>query len=272
MQDLQPSPSASSGASPFDSIRRVDADGEYWSARQLMPLLGYTKWERFEDAVDRASASATAAGHDAERAISRRREMVPQGGAARVDYRLSRYGSYLVAMNGDPRKPAIAKAQAYFAAKTHQAEALQAALSAPAQFDLDRGKDQAMILQALQGLVDKSWLEILARGLASHALGIELELPRHLQPLYVPDFLRSKGITTDKELRSVQSWFGKRALAMAEANGLTVPEKRFRILDNGDARETRAWRNEHLPLFEEVWQEHYADRYDRPMFMIGDAR
>jgi DNA-damage-inducible protein D len=108
------------GDSPFDAIRRTDEHGEYWSARDLMPLLGYTKWERFEDSVDRARISMANAGNDPDRNASRLRE--PSGKTERVNYRLSRYGAYVVAMNGDVRKQEIADAQAYFAAKTHEAE------------------------------------------------------------------------------------------------------------------------------------------------------
>lgn len=115
-------PLHSTDGSPFDAIKHVDPDGsEWWSARELMSLLGYTKWERFADAIERAIASAQATGHDVDQAFSRRRE-IGQSGGARIDYRLTRYACYLIAMNGDPRKPEIAAAQAYFAVKTREAE------------------------------------------------------------------------------------------------------------------------------------------------------
>lgn len=107
--------------SPFDAIRRHAADGEFWSARDLMPLLGYERWERFADAIDRARVAATNAGSDPDQAFSRLRED-RTGGRAREDVRMTRYGAYLVAMNGDPRKPEIAAAQTYFAVKTREAE------------------------------------------------------------------------------------------------------------------------------------------------------
>ena len=107
-------------ASPFDAIKRIDENGEWWSARELMPLLGYRQWRRFEDAVDRARVACSNSGQDADQHACRLRQA--SGRTERIDFRLTRYAAYLVAMNGDPRKVEIAKAQTYFAVKTREAE------------------------------------------------------------------------------------------------------------------------------------------------------
>lgn len=117
---------AIAGQSPFDAIRQVRSDGtEFWSARDLMPLLGYDKWQNFEAAITRAKAAiinqnmfATSHVTDAGKLVER-----PQGGTTRLgDFELSRFACYLVAMNGDPRKSEVAAAQAYFAIQTRVAE------------------------------------------------------------------------------------------------------------------------------------------------------
>jgi DNA-damage-inducible protein D len=120
-------------ANPFDAIRRVTPEGrEYWSARELMPLLGYEKWERFADAVGRARISGANAGHDMTRHIATAvaQTVLPgsgknPGGRPGENFHLSRLACYLIAMNGDPRKPEVAAAQTYFAVRTREAETSQ---------------------------------------------------------------------------------------------------------------------------------------------------
>ena len=64
----------------------------------------------------------------------------------------------------------------------------------------------------------------------------------------------------------------KRVKAYAEDQGIAVPDLRPRELPNGEVRETRAWRREHLPLFEQVWDTYYAEKYATPMFLeLGAA-
>ena len=98
--------SSNNDQSPFDSIRRYRADGsEYWCARELMKLLGYTKWERFGDAIDRAKTSCQNNKHSWSDNASQRWEA--SGKTQRETFDLSRYACFLIAQNGDPRKPEI---------------------------------------------------------------------------------------------------------------------------------------------------------------------
>lgn len=117
------------GASPFDHIKKIDDDGqEFWSARDLMPLLGYTQrnaWQKFTDVIDRAKSSASAQNIDLTSHFIGNGETPKGGGPTRQDVLLTRYAAYLVAMNGDPRKPEVAAAQSYFAVKTREAEVIQ---------------------------------------------------------------------------------------------------------------------------------------------------
>src|SRR5690625_4806600 len=112
----------SPSASPFDAIKNTRAEdgSEFWSARDLQPLMGYAAWRNFEVPIDRAMTSALNQGIDVNSNFARSRKITatkPQD-----DYLLSRFAAYLVAMNGDPNKPEVAAAQHYFAVKTREAE------------------------------------------------------------------------------------------------------------------------------------------------------
>lgn len=121
-----PEPSGDNGGSPFDALRQIDEYGrEYWSARRLQPLMGYEKWERFVGVIDRAIRSAENTGTYSDQEFSQIRESSGGPGPDRLDYRLSRTAAYSVAMNGDPNKPQVAAAQAYFNQQTQRAEVLQ---------------------------------------------------------------------------------------------------------------------------------------------------
>lgn len=119
--DLQPL----GGVSPFDALRQHDEYGEFWSARDLMGPLGYSRWQTFTESIDRARASAEATGLDALSMFVQVTQLTGAGNLgeqSRSDYRLTRMAAYLVAMNGDARKTEVAAAQHYFAVKTREAE------------------------------------------------------------------------------------------------------------------------------------------------------
>lgn len=112
--------------SPFDSIKHIDEQGrEYWLARELMPVLGYSRWSDFLASIDRARLACENTGNVlTEHFTGDIRKKSNGKGRPQEDYKLSRYGCYLVAMNGDPRKTEIAQAQAYFVVKTREAETI----------------------------------------------------------------------------------------------------------------------------------------------------
>ena len=114
------------GGQSFEDLKQVnDDDAEYWSARDLQPLLGYSQWRRFEDAVRRAITSCEQSGNNPEHHFAGAGKPITGGkGAVQIvqDYQLSRFACYLIAQNGDPRKPEIAQAQKYFAVQTRRQE------------------------------------------------------------------------------------------------------------------------------------------------------
>lgn len=113
----------------FEEIKKIDENGvEYWEARELMPLLGYLRWENFELVIDKAKTScekSTQQIHDHFLDITKKVKL--GSGSVRFvkDYKLSRYASYLIAQNGDSAKEEIALAQTYFAIQTRRQEVFQ---------------------------------------------------------------------------------------------------------------------------------------------------
>lgn len=110
----------------FESIKKIDENGtEYWTARELMPLLGYSKWQNFEYIIEKAKQSCQNSNQyvdDQFTDISKLIDMA-KGGQRKVnDHKLSRYACYLIAQNGDAEKEPIALAQTYFAMQTRKQE------------------------------------------------------------------------------------------------------------------------------------------------------
>lgn len=111
----------------FDGARRENGV-EYWFARDLYPLLGYTKWENFATAIERAKeACKNAGGAVADHFPDVRKKTIIGHGIEKEidDIKLTRYACYLITLNGDPRKTEIAFAQAYFATQTRKMELIE---------------------------------------------------------------------------------------------------------------------------------------------------
>ena len=114
----------------LDRIARYTNSGyQFWNARELQTVLQYSSWQRFESVIQRAMISCQSSGYNPTDHFNTGVKMVSLGsGSTRevTDYKISKYGCYLVAMNGDPaQKEMIAFAQAYFASVTCQYEEIK---------------------------------------------------------------------------------------------------------------------------------------------------
>jgi hypothetical protein len=142
-------------ASPFDTIRRVDDSGEFWSARELMTLMGYPRWAKFESPIIQAIENLELTGDKTPDHFLPL--MVKSQGRNGSDYRLSRYACYMIALCCDGRKIEVASAKKYFAIKAREAEII-----IPQQNDRIRELELQVQLaqaEAQKALAEKSVLD-----------------------------------------------------------------------------------------------------------------
>lgn len=110
----------------FEKIKHIDELGnEYWEARELMPLLEYSKWENFHKTIKRAMLACKTSNNYILDHFPEFRKTIPMPKGAEkeiVDYHLSRYACYLIVQNANPRKKVVALGQTYFAVQTRRME------------------------------------------------------------------------------------------------------------------------------------------------------
>lgn len=125
---------------------------------------------------------------------------------------------------------------------------------------VELAKSRIELLGAAFSYLDEAWVKAKIRIQVAIGLGEEPEIDADDMPLYVPDFLKSKGLT-QAQIKSAQSWFGRRVVKVALAEQRPMPAKRAEDTTSGAVRETYAWTRKDLPLFEEVWDMYYAGGY-----------
>jgi DNA-damage-inducible protein D len=112
----------------FEDYVHVQEDVEFWFARDLQGLLGYTEWRNFSKVIEKARESCQTANNAISDHFVDVNKMVPLGSGSErevEDILLTRYACYLIAQNGDPRKEEIAFAQSYFAVQTRKQEIIE---------------------------------------------------------------------------------------------------------------------------------------------------
>ena len=204
----------------FESAKS-DVDGiECWSARELQPLLGYSKWENFEKVLTRAKEACRQAGENSEDQFPDVRKLIEVGKGAQystVDIALTRYACYLVAQNGDSRKPEIAFAQSYFAVQTRRAELIEQRLlefeRVKAREKLSQTEKQLSGILYERGVDDKGFAIIRSKGdqalfhLSTQMLKRKLGVPEN-RPLadFLPTIsIKAKDLAAEMTSLNVQS-------------------------------------------------------------------
>jgi DNA-damage-inducible protein D len=113
----------------FQSFSNKTEDGiEFWFARDLQHLLGYSEWRNFLKVISKAKTACETAGHLIQDHFVDVNKMVQLGSGSQReidDQMLTRFACYLIAQNGDPKKDEIAFAQSYFAIQTRKIELIE---------------------------------------------------------------------------------------------------------------------------------------------------
>jgi DNA-damage-inducible protein D len=244
----------------FEQVASELEGVECWSARELQKLLGYSKWESFENVIQKAKDACKNAGEDVNNHFPDIGKMVSIGSDAErsiKDIALTRYACYLIAQNGDSRKEEIAFAQNYFAVQTRRAEVIEQRL-----LEFERVKAREKLTQTekqLSGI-------LFERGVDSKGFGlIRSKGDQALFRLSTMQLKKKMGVPDNRPVADFLPTISIKAKDLAaEMTGLNVQSKDLKgqnRIENEHVENNKAVRNmltqrdiipENLPPAEDV--------------------
>lgn len=155
----------------FDDFVHEKDGVEFWYARDLQTLLGYTEWRKFSGVIQKAIDSCKNSGANPADHFVASDKKVELGSTAErniPDFILTRYACYLIAQNGDPRKEEIAFAQSYFAIQTRKQELVEERIKLKERIDarekLATSETELSKLIYERGVDDKGFARIRSKG------------------------------------------------------------------------------------------------------------
>lgn len=201
----------------FDGLCRKNGM-TFWYARDFMAMLGYQSFASFNKAVQKAVGACTTLGIDLMENFQQVEREID--GKLERDYKLSRFACYLTAMNGDTKKPEVARAQAYFAAV---AETFKRYIEAAEEVERVLIRDE--ISQHEKALSDA------AKGAGVTEYGLFQNAGyRGLYNMNLRDLKARKGLTGSAANRSLLDFMGKQELA---ANLFRVTQTEAKLVNEG---------------------------------------
>lgn len=244
------------GTQSFEALKRTNEHAaEYWSARDLQPQLGYAQWRRFDEAIKRAIVSCEQSGNNPQNHFANVGKMVELGSGSEreiEDYQLSRFACYLIAQNGDSRKPEIANAQQYFAIQARKQELTEQRAADQERLELRKqtseefkalsgAAKQAGVQNNMFGVFHDAGYKGLYGGLSADAIKAKKQIPQKEQLLdrmnatelaanqfrmtQTRDKLARDNINNQQHAIQAHQTVGKEVRAAIERIGGTPPEQ-----------------------------------------------
>lgn len=244
---------ASTTLTPFhygdEQVRTYEEDGEIWFiAADVARVLGYRDAEKMTRNLHAYEVGTHNVG---TRAGSRSMSVINLGGlfhalnAARVEAAepFQRWVNHEVL-------PSIYRTGSY---------SLPGATPAPNAGDpaLVRAAGLADIISRFRGIIDDGYLETKARIVLARAMGDTPEIEASARPLYVQDYMREQGVSSDN-IKSYAPTFGKYVKKAYLAERGVEPGKRFDETPSGQVREVCVYTEADRPIFDCAWGESYA--------------